>query len=129
MTDPVSDFLTRIKNAYLANRLQVEAPYSKIKHNLATVLNHYGYLGNIEVKGKSPSKKIIIDLLYINKIPKLTGLEIVSRPSSRVYVGYRDIPKVLGGKGMSVLSTPEGILPDTQAKKKKLGGELICKIW
>jgi len=129
MTDPISDFLIRIKNAYLARHDTVNIPYSLMKQSLAAVLINSGYLGKSEMKKTGNKKTLQIKLLYINKEPKLTDLEIVSKPGRRIYIPYKKIPKVLGGMGTSVLSTTQGIMSGDTARKKKIGGELICNIW
>ena len=128
MTDPISDFLIRIKNAYLARHDTVNIPYSLMKQSLAAVLINSGYLGKSEMKKTGNKKTLQIKLLYINKEPKLTDLEIVSKPGRRIYIPYKKIPKVLGGMGTSVLSTTQGIMSGDTARKKKIGGELICNI-
>lgn len=129
MNDPISDCLIRIKNGYMARKGKVEMPYSKMKQAVLSVLNKHGYVGKIEIAGVGVKKSLIIDLLYQNKIPKLTDLEIVSKPGRRVYVPFRKLPKVLSGLGITIVSTPEGLLAGNTAHKKKIGGELICKVW
>lgn len=113
----------------MARKGKVEMPYSKMKQAVLSVLNKHGYLGKIEIAGVGVKKSLIIDLLYQNKIPKLTDLEIVSKPGRRVYVPFRKLPKVLSGLGITIVSTPEGLLAGNTAHKKKIGGELICKVW
>nr|AKQ01669.1 30S ribosomal protein S8, small subunit ribosomal protein S8 [uncultured Microgenomates bacterium Rifle_16ft_4_minimus_22956] len=129
MTDPVSDFLIRVKNAYMARKTRVEIPHSKYKQALANVLSRYGFLGKIEVKNAKVGKNLLIDLLYQDKKPKITDIKIISKPGRRSYTGYKEIPRVYSGLGIALLSTPEGVISDKEARKKKLGGELICKIW
>lgn len=129
MNDPISDCLIRIKNGYMARKGKVEMPYSKMKQALLSVLNKHGYVGKIEIAGVGVKKSLVTDLLYQNKIPKLTDLEIVSKPGRRVYVPFRKLPKVLSGLGITIVSTPEGLLAGNTAHKKKIGGELICKVW
>ncbi|OGF98860.1 30S ribosomal protein S8 [Candidatus Gottesmanbacteria bacterium RBG_16_38_7b] len=129
MTDPISDLLIRIKNAYYAHHSKVSLPYSRVKSAIAEVLMRYGYMGKIDVKENKNRKILVIDLLYQGKIGKITNVEIVSKPGRRVYIPYTKIPKVLGGLGISVLSTSHGVMSGQDARKKKIGGELICKVW
>lgn len=129
MNDPRSDFLIRIKNAYLARKDSVVIPHSKTKEAIAQVLRHHGFLKGLEIKSEGVKKNLVLDLFYQNKTPKFTDLEIVSKPGKRVYASYHKLPKVLAGWGITVVSTPQGMMSDRQARKKMLGGEIICKIW
>lgn len=130
MTDPIADFLTQIKNSYLASKRIVTIPHSRKKENLANLLLKEGYLTKIEKKTISEAKKILIlELVYENKTPKVKDIKIVSKPGKRVYIKKGKIPKVLGGLGSVIISTPKGILLGREAKKLNLGGEFICKIW
>ena len=129
MSDSTSDLLIRIKNAYLARLSTVEIPHSKMKEAISQVLKDNMFIKGVEIKSKGVKKILILSLTYLNKTPKFTDLEIVSKPGKRVYVSHRKLPKVLAGLGISVVSTPKGIMSDKEARKKKLGGELICKIW
>lgn len=129
MNDPISDLLIRIKNAYMARKVNVEIPHSKMKEGVIAVLNRHGYIGKIEIIKDGAKKTIKVDLVYDNKTPKFTNVEIVSTPGKRVYVPYTKLPKVFGGMGISILSTPKGIVSGSFAKKNKIGGELICKVW
>lgn len=129
-TDPISDFLIRIKNAYMARKEQVIIPHSKMKAGMADVLKKYGYISKIDVQNSGSSKRsLVLDLIYLNKTPKFNDVEIVSSPGKRVYIPYSKIPKVLGGLGITIISTSKGIMSGSNAKKNKIGGELICKIW
>ncbi len=114
----------------MAKKNQVTIPHSKMKESLAKILNSNGWLGKVTV-GKSKEKfpQISIDLLYDHKQPKVTEIIIVSKPGRRVYVKADATPRVLGGFGMAVISTSSGIMTDKEARKKGLGGEVICKIW
>lgn len=130
MTDPISDFLIRIKNAYMARKEQVTIPHSKMKAGMADVLKKYGYISKIDVQNDGGSKRsLVLDLIYLNKTPKFNDVEIVSSPGKRVYIPYSKIPKVLGGLGITIISTSKGIMSGSNAKKNKIGGELICKVW
>jgi small subunit ribosomal protein S8 len=130
MTDPIADIIAQIKNGYLASKKKVTVPYSKMKEALAKVLAQEGYLGNIKIEGKEKIKKtLVLDLVYDGKKGKLTDIKMVSKPGRRVYAAKDKIGKVLGGLGVIIISTPLGLLSDRQAKKKGVGGEVICKLW
>src|SRR3954464_8549776 len=128
MIDPISDMLTRIRNANLALLPAVDVPHSKIKESIAVILKREGYIQEFAVEGKLP-KTIKMRLKYQGKKSVIEGLRRVSTPGLRRYVGSTDIPRVRGGLGVSVLSTSEGIMTGTQARKKNIGGELICYVW
>jgi small subunit ribosomal protein S8 len=128
MTDPISDMLTRIRNAQRALLPAVEMPHSKIKESIAHILKKEGYVSEVAVEGKFP-KAIKLKLKYEGKKSVIEGLRRISKPGLRHYVGATEIPRVLGGLGISVVSTPEGVMTGTQAKKKNLGGELLCYVW
>ncbi len=128
MNDPISDMLTRIRNAGKALRPVVELPHSRMKESVARILKREGYVSEVAVdNGKM--KQIKIHLKYLGKKNVIEGLKRVSRPGLRHYVGAREIPRVLGGMGIAVVSTPEGVMTGTEAKKKNLGGELLCYVW
>jgi small subunit ribosomal protein S8 len=128
MTDPIADMLTRIRNAGRALLPTVEMPHSRMKESLAQILKQEGYVAEVAVEGK-PFKKIKIQLKYQGKKSVIEGLRRISKPGLRHYVGAREIPRVLSGLGVSVISTPEGVMTGTQARKKNLGGELLCYVW
>ena len=128
MTDPISDMLTRIRNAQRALQPVVELPHSKIKESIAHLLKKEGYVGEVAVDGKFP-KAIKLKLKYEGKKGVIEGLRRISKPGLRHYVGATEIPRVLGGLGITVVSTPEGVMTGTQARKKNLGGELLCYVW
>jgi small subunit ribosomal protein S8 len=128
MTDPISDMLTRIRNAQHALRPNVEVPHSRIKESIANILRMEGYVTDVSVDGKTP-KTIRLKLKYEGKKSVIEGLSRVSRPGLRHYVGATEIPRVRGGLGVAVLSTPEGVMTGTQARKKNLGGEVLCYVW
>jgi len=128
MTDPISDMLARIRNANLALLPSVDIPHSKIKENIAGILKREGYIADIAVEGKIP-KNLKLKLKYTGKRSVIEGLRRVSSPGLRRYVGSTDVPHVRGGLGISVLSTSEGIMTGTQARKKNIGGELLCYVW
>jgi small subunit ribosomal protein S8 len=128
MTDPIADMLTRIRNASRALLPTVEMPHSRLKENLAHILKAEGYVAEVAVESK-PVKKIKIHLKYQGKKGVIEGLRRISKPGLRHYVGATEIPRVLGGLGVAVVSTPEGVMTGTQARKKNLGGELLCYVW
>ncbi|HVM50792.1 MAG TPA: 30S ribosomal protein S8 [Candidatus Acidoferrum sp.] len=128
MNDPISDMLTRIRNANRALLPAIELPHSRIKENIAGILKREGYIADVSVEGKVP-KTIKLKLKYQGKKSVIEGLRRVSTPGLRRYVGATEIPRVRGGMGVAVVSTSEGILTDTQARKRNLGGELLCYVW
>ncbi len=128
MNDPISDMLARIRNANQALLPAVEMPHSKIKESIAVILKREGYISDFAVEGKLP-RIIKMKLKYQGKKSVIEGLKRVSTPGLRRYVGSTEIPRVRGGLGVSMLSTSEGIMTGTQARKKNLGGELICYVW
>lgn len=128
MNDPISDMLTRIRNANLALLLTVDVPHSKMKESLAGIFKREGYINDFTVEGQIP-RTIKLKLKYQGKKSVIEGLRRISTPGLRRYVGSTDIPRVRGGLGVAVLSTSEGVMTGTQAKKKNLGGELICYVW
>uniref|UniRef100_A0A7C6A8W7 Small ribosomal subunit protein uS8 n=1 Tax=candidate division WOR-3 bacterium TaxID=2052148 RepID=A0A7C6A8W7_UNCW3 len=129
--DPIGDMLTRIRNAIHARQRQVEIPYSKLKFEIARVLLQEGYISNFqEMDEAGKKKKIIIQLKYTeNGKPVIYGLKRISKPSRRIYVQWDEIPKVIGGLGIAVLSTPKGILTDREARAEHTGGEVLCYVW
>ncbi|MDB6068753.1 MAG: rpsH [Pedosphaera sp.] len=128
MTDTISDMLTRIRNASRVQLPVVAMPHSKMKESIAHILKKEGYVAEVAVEGKVP-KKITLKLKYEGKKSVIEGLRRVSSPGLRRYVGATDIPHVRGGLGISVVSTSQGVMTGTQARKSNLGGELICYIW
>jgi small subunit ribosomal protein S8 len=128
MTDPISDMLTRLRNGGRALQPHIELPHSRLKESIAHILKSEGYVTDVAVDGK-PLKKIKIRLKYNGKKNVIEGLKRVSKPGLRKYVGATEIPRVRGGLGVAVISTPEGVMTDVQARKKNLGGELLCYVW
>jgi small subunit ribosomal protein S8 len=130
MTDPVADMLTRIRNALRASHESVDIPSSKIKENIAGILKSEGYIRNSKIVSGEKYKVIRIFLKYDdNGTPVIGGLKRVSKPGRRVYKGYNDIPRVLDGYGINIVSTSKGLLTDQQARKMRVGGEVICSLW
>ena len=128
--DPLADLLTRIRNAYMARQAEVNAPLSQAKVALAQVLKEEGYISGFAVIGEDPQRKLQITLKYgTGNRPAIEGLQRVSRPSRRVYVGHDEIPKVMSGLGINILSTSRGIMSDRLARQKRVGGEILCAVW
>jgi small subunit ribosomal protein S8 len=128
MNDPISDMLTRIRNANLALLPAVEVPHSKMKESIAAILKKEGYIGDFSVEGKT-MRSMKLKLKYQGKKSVIEGLRRISTPGLRRYVGATEIPRVRGGLGVAVVSTSEGLMTGTQARKKNIGGELLCYIW
>jgi small subunit ribosomal protein S8 len=129
LTDPIADFLTRFKNASRARKEDFVAPYSKIKAEIARILKEEGYLWSYEVDTSERFPQIRCKAKYVDGVPVLTDLKRVSRPGLRQYVGAEDIPKILGGMGITILSTSKGIMTGHRARKENIGGELVAKVW
>jgi len=130
MTDPVADFLTRLRNANSAYHETVSLPYSKLKANIAEILKSEGYIGAIKVEDAEVGKTLTIDLKFgPNRERSIAGIKRVSKPGLRVYAKSTELPRVLGGLGIAILSTSSGLLTDRQAAKKGVGGEVIAYVW
>ena len=128
MSDPISDMLTRIRNGGRALLPVIVLPHSRIKEGVAKILKSEGYVSEVSVEGDT-KKQIKIRLKYEGKKSVIEGLKRVSTPGLRKYVGATEIPRVRGGLGVAIVSTSEGLFTDAQARKKNLGGELLCHIW
>lgn len=129
VNDPIGDMLIQIKNAAAAKNTVIEFPYSKLKMALGRILLEEGYIGSVEKVGKDPKANLRVGIKYSNGVSVITGVKRVSKPGLRWYVAKNKIPVVVGGMGMAILSTPQGIMTGSLAKKKGIGGELLCKIW
>lgn len=132
MTDPISDMLTRIRNAQMVGHLDVEFPFSKIKFALAKILAKEGFLKKVDKTGKKNKRIITVELLYTDAkrtSPKITQIKRISKSGKREYVKSKDIYPVLGGRGINIISTSKGLMTGKEARNKKLGGEIICEIW
>lgn len=131
LSDPIADFLTRIRNAIRAERSFVDADWSKMKESIARVLKEEGFIDNSLVqKDENGRGKIRVFLRYgMGRVPVIKGLERVSRPGLRHYIGHQEIPNFHGGLGLAILSTSQGVLAGKDASKRKLGGELLCRVW
>ena len=130
MTDPVADFLTRLRNANSAYHETVSLPYSKLKANIAEILKAEGYIGAIKVEAAEVGKTLTIDLKFgPNRERSIAGIKRVSKPGLRVYAKSTELPRVLGGLGIAILSTSSGLLTDKQAAQKGVGGEVLAYVW
>ena len=129
MTDPISDMLTRIRNAHQALLPSMDLPHSRMKESMATILKKEGYITDFSVEGKVATKKITLKLKYDGRKGVIEGLRRVSTPGLRHYVGATDIPRVRGGLGTVILSTSRGLMTGVQARKNNLGGEVLCYVW
>lgn len=130
MTDPIADMLTRVRNANSAYHNQVVMPHSKLKANIAGILKQEGYIADYSVEDAEVGKKLIIDLKYgPSRQRSITGIRRVSKPGLRVYTKSTNLPKVLGGLGVAIISTSTGLLTDKQAAQKGVGGEVLAYVW
>lgn len=129
VNDPIGDLIIQIKNASMAGKRAIDLPYSRLKHAVADLLQKEGYVSSVAKTGDAPKESLHIEIRYQDDAPVITGLKRVSKPGLRWYVNKREIPTVVGGMGVSVLSTPQGIMTGKEAKKRGIGGELLCTIW
>ena len=128
--DPISDMLTRVRNAMAARHPKVDVPASRLKAEVARILKEEGYIANYKVAEEGAKKTIKIYLKYsAGNASVITRIERVSRPGCRVYVGHEDIPRVQGGLGINILTTPRGVMTGREARKEGVGGEPLCQIW
>jgi small subunit ribosomal protein S8 len=126
MTDPIADFLTRIRNGQQARKKQVVVPSSKVKEAIAAVLKDEGYISEFSVVADGAKKTLTLNLKYFDGKPVIERIERISRPSLRVYKGKDELPKVLGGLGVAIVSTPGGVVSDRRAREAGQGGEVLC---
>lgn len=129
VTDPIADMLTRIRNALTAKHETVEIPASNMKKAIAEILLNEGYISNVEVKSDDIQGSILVTLKYSKEGNVITGLKRISKPGLRVYAKSNEIPKVLNGLGIAILSTSKGIMTDKQARANNLGGEVLAFVW
>ncbi|MFH1036885.1 MAG: 30S ribosomal protein S8 [Patescibacteria group bacterium] len=127
--DKISEMLTSIRNAQAVLKPAISVPYSDLKYEIAKILEKEGFVEKIEKKGKKVKKTFEINLKYKDGYPAISGLKKVSKPGQRIYVNYKEIKLVMGGFGFSVISTSKGVLTNKEARKQKVGGELICEVW
>src|SRR5258706_11130308 len=129
MSDPIADMLTRIRNANLALLPEVQMSHSNMRESIAKILKREGYVSEVAVEGKPGARTMKVKLKYQGRKGVIAGLRRVSTPGLRRYVGATEIPRVLGGMGISILSTPRGVVTGREAKKQNIGGELLAYVW
>jgi small subunit ribosomal protein S8 len=129
VSDPIADFLTRIRNATRSGKAEIVAPFSKMKGEVARVLKEEGFVDSVEVNKSDAMPTIKVGLKFVGSRSVITDLQRVSRPGLRRYVGANDIPKVLSGVGISILSTSSGVMSSREARRKNVGGELLAFVW
>ena len=128
MTDPISDMLTRIRNASAVKKPEVRVPYSKMKLAIAKILNAEGYVAAVE-KLSAGHGELRLELKYEDGQSKIRDLHRVSKPGRRMYAGYGDLPRVLSDRGIAIVSTSQGVMTNKEARKRKLGGEVLCEVF
>ena len=129
LTDPIGDMLARIKNSQLRNHKKVEMPSSNFKMKIADVLKNEGYISGFNVDKNDKKQVLIIDLKYNSGSPVISVIERVSKPGRRVFSSAQSLPKINNGLGIAIISTPKGVMTDIDARKQKVGGEIICKVF
>ena len=130
MTDPISDFLTHLRNASKAGLALCVSPHSKLKESLAGILKSEGYVRDVATgTDERGHKTVVVTMKYVDSAPVITGLKRSSTPGRRLYTGYSEIPRVLNGLGIAIISTSKGLMKDQDARRNKLGGELVCTVW
>ena len=129
LTDPIGDMLARIKNSQLRNHKKVEMPSSNFKMKIADVLKNEGYINGFNVDKNENKQVLIIDLKYNSGSPVISVIERVSKPGRRVFSSAQSLPKINNGLGIAIISTPKGVMTDIDARKNKVGGEIICKVF
>lgn len=128
--DPIGDFLSQVRNGLRARQKEVSVPHSRLKFEICRVMLEEGYISNFRVEGDGVRKRLIVTLKYLDDgTSVIRGLRLASRQSRRLYVGCDHIKTVLGGLGTAVVSTPKGILADAEARRRRVGGEIICRVW
>lgn len=129
-SDPIADMLTRIRNGLQARHLKVDVPHSGLKMEIARILKDEGYILNFKLAEEDSRKLIRIYLKYTpGNVPVISRIERVSRPGCRVYVGWKEVPRVLGGLGVNILTTPKGVMTGRSAREESVGGEILCQLW
>lgn len=129
ITDPIADIIIRIKNAHMARHTVVEVPFSKIKKSIADILVAEGYLADVTVKEGKPFNVLVLTLKYIGRLPVINDVKRLSKPGRRLYAPAKQLPRTLGGYGITILSTSKGVMTDKKARKENIGGELLCQVW
>jgi small subunit ribosomal protein S8 len=129
-SDPIADMLTRIRNAVASRHPKVDVPSSKLKMDIARILKDEGFITNFKLAEDGTQKSIRIYLKYTpGNVPVISRIERVSRPGCRVYSGSKEVPRVLGGLGINILTTPKGVMTGSAARKENVGGEVLCQVW
>lgn len=134
VNDPIADMLTRVRNALIARHNQVEIPYSAMNEQLARILSSEGYIDNYEIAEDGRFQKLVVQLKYVGSSRKLqrpviTGLKRISKPGRRIYTTCDDIPWVLSGMGIAIMTTPKGVMTGEEARRQRVGGEILCYVW
>ncbi len=129
MTDPIADMLTRIRNAQMASLSEVRIPFSRLKYEIARILEENKFVEKVERTGRGNRKSIKIYLKYTEGEPAISGIKRVSKPGHRVYLPVKKIKRVKEGFGIAIISTPKGLMTDKMARRNKTGGEIICEVW
>ena len=129
MTDPITDMLNQIRNAQAVQKPEVSVSLSKIKYEIAVILSAESLVGEVKKTVKGKNKVLKINLKYDEEVPAISGMRRVSKPGQRIYAGTSEIKRVRGGYGISIISTSKGLMTNKEARKQKLGGEVICEIW
>jgi len=130
MTDPIADMLSRIRNANTAYMDEVQMPASRLKEEIARVLQREGYVSGYRTEGEEPKRSIVVEMKYGPERERtISGIKRVSRPGRRVYADREHLPRVLGGLGVAILSTSQGLMTDRQAARRRVGGEVLCHVW
>ena len=131
--DPIADMLTRIRNALMAGKSEVEIPRSKIKIEIARILKNEGYIADYAIGDQAPVPMITVQLKYYGarreRRPVITSLQRISKPGRRVYRASRDLPRVMSGIGIAIVTTPKGVMTDQEARRQRVGGEVLCYVW
>lgn len=130
MNDPVTDFLTRVRNASSAGKRECVVPHSRIKSGLSEILKAEGYISKVEEgTDENGHKTLVLTLKYVDGAPAITGISAVSTPGRRYYAKHNEIPRVLNGLGIGILSTSRGLMKDRDARRERVGGEIVCNVW
>lgn len=129
VSDPIADLLTRLRNSAAVNKVKFDVPYSKLKGELVRILKREGYIADYELDTTGKFPVLHVENKFVNKSAAIAGLKRVSKPGLRKYVGSDEIPRVLGGMGIAILSTSSGVMTGQEAKRKKVGGELLAYVW
>ncbi|MCE9537206.1 MAG: 30S ribosomal protein S8 [Nitrospira sp.] len=129
VTDPISDLLVRIQNGLRRRHESVSMPASRLKRELLRVLQNEGYIQSVQADMADGHPVLKVQLRYVDEVPVVTGMQRVSKPGRRVYVGIKDIPRVKNGIGVAILSTSKGLMTDQESRRAGLGGEVLCSVW